>query len=169
MTSKLALRWLPCQAPGLIGSVLGLVGPVSVYCDWVRWKFGLQLLSQCGSTSNCLSRSVPEIHLHVAGTLSKKQTTALLYHLDLCYPIASLRDPTLACFHSQVSVIRHRYFDIPHRFLSPHGNIFSYTPTYVVQYWSVFSVTWSVVPNRYILFQIGLEGRVVRWLSRLLS
>ena len=31
-------QWLPCQAPGVIGSVLGLVGPVSVYCDWVRWK-----------------------------------------------------------------------------------------------------------------------------------
>ena len=26
--------------PGVIGSVLGLVGPVSVYCDWVRWKVG---------------------------------------------------------------------------------------------------------------------------------
>ena len=24
------------QAPGDIGSALGLVGPVSVYCDWVR-------------------------------------------------------------------------------------------------------------------------------------
>ena len=24
--------------PGVIGSVLGLVGPVSVYCDWVRLK-----------------------------------------------------------------------------------------------------------------------------------
>ena len=36
VTSKLALHWLPCQAPGIIGSVLGLVGPVSVYCDWVR-------------------------------------------------------------------------------------------------------------------------------------
>ena len=40
VTSKLALQWLPCQAPGVIGSVLGLVGPVSVYCDWVRWKVG---------------------------------------------------------------------------------------------------------------------------------
>ena len=38
VTSKLALQWLPCQAPGVLGSVLGLVGPVSVYCDWVRWK-----------------------------------------------------------------------------------------------------------------------------------
>ena len=38
VTQKLALQWLPCQAPGVIGSALGLVGPVSVYCDWVRWK-----------------------------------------------------------------------------------------------------------------------------------
>ena len=29
---------IPCQAPGVIGSALGLVGPVSVYRDWVRWK-----------------------------------------------------------------------------------------------------------------------------------
>ena len=36
--------------PRVIGSALGLVGPVSVYSDWVRWKFDLQLLSQCGST-----------------------------------------------------------------------------------------------------------------------
>ena len=34
----------------------------------------LQLLSQCGSTSNCLCRSVPEIHSHVAGTLSNQPT-----------------------------------------------------------------------------------------------
>ena len=27
-------------APGVIRSALGLVGPVSVYCDWVRWKVG---------------------------------------------------------------------------------------------------------------------------------
>ena len=36
VTSKLALQWLPCQAPGIIGLALGLVGPVLVYCDWVR-------------------------------------------------------------------------------------------------------------------------------------
>ena len=36
VTQKLALQWLPCQAPSIIGSALGLVGPVSVYCDWVR-------------------------------------------------------------------------------------------------------------------------------------
>ena len=38
VTEKLARQWLPCQAPGVIGSALGLVGPVSVYCDWVRWR-----------------------------------------------------------------------------------------------------------------------------------
>ena len=27
VTSKLALQWLPCQAPGVIGSALGQVGP----------------------------------------------------------------------------------------------------------------------------------------------
>ena len=36
VTQKLALQWLLCQVPGVIGSVLGLVSPVSVYCDWVR-------------------------------------------------------------------------------------------------------------------------------------
>ena len=33
VTSKLTLRWLPCQAPGVIGSVLELVGlSVSLLC-----------------------------------------------------------------------------------------------------------------------------------------
>ena len=36
--SKVVLQWLPCQAPVVTGSALRLVGPVSVYCDWVRWK-----------------------------------------------------------------------------------------------------------------------------------
>ena len=30
---KLALQSLPCQALGVVGSALGLAGPVSVYCD----------------------------------------------------------------------------------------------------------------------------------------
>ena len=32
---KLLLRWLPCQVPGAIGSVLRLVHLVPVYCDQV--------------------------------------------------------------------------------------------------------------------------------------
>ena len=33
-----APQWLPRQAPAVTGSVLGLVGSVSVYFGWVRWK-----------------------------------------------------------------------------------------------------------------------------------
>ena len=36
VTQNLALQWLPCQVPGVKGSALGLVSPVSVCCDWVR-------------------------------------------------------------------------------------------------------------------------------------
>ena len=32
----LILEWLPCRAPGIIGSVVGSVGLASVYCDRVR-------------------------------------------------------------------------------------------------------------------------------------
>ena len=35
VTFYMALNWLSCQAPGDIGSAIGLVGPVSVYYDWV--------------------------------------------------------------------------------------------------------------------------------------
>ena len=49
---------------------------VSSESDWPdARKFDLQLLSQRGSTWNCLSRSVSEIHQHVAGTLSSQPTT----------------------------------------------------------------------------------------------
>ena len=36
---KTGTQWLPCQAPGDIGSVLRLVDPVSVYCDWAIWSW----------------------------------------------------------------------------------------------------------------------------------
>ena len=36
VTSKSVLCWLPCQAPSVIASVLGLVRLVSVHCDRVR-------------------------------------------------------------------------------------------------------------------------------------
>ena len=58
---NLALQWLPCQAPGVIGSALGLVGPVSVYCDWVRWTVGSATSISVWQHLK-LSRSVPEIH-----------------------------------------------------------------------------------------------------------
>ena len=38
VTSKLVMQWLSCQMPGVIRSTLGLVGLVSLYCDWMREK-----------------------------------------------------------------------------------------------------------------------------------
>ena len=73
VTSKSALRWLPCQAPGIVGSVLGLVSLVSVYCDEVVWKVWSATSISVWQYVK-LSRSVPEIHWHVAGTLSNQQT-----------------------------------------------------------------------------------------------
>ena len=61
-TSKLGLHWiLLYQAPGDRRTALGLVGPVSLHCGR-DGKFHPQLLPQCGSTDNRLSRSVPETH-----------------------------------------------------------------------------------------------------------
>ena len=36
-------------------------GPVLANCDWMGRELDLQLLSECSSMYNCLSRSVPEI------------------------------------------------------------------------------------------------------------
>ena len=35
---KFELHWLPCQALGAIGLRLRPVGPVSEFCEWVRWQ-----------------------------------------------------------------------------------------------------------------------------------
>ena len=79
-------QWLPRQALGFIGSALGLVGTVSVYCDWVGEKVEFALLSQCGNTCNCLCRSVSEIHEHVAGTPVNQQTTTAALEADTLPP-----------------------------------------------------------------------------------
>ena len=47
-----------------------------MYMNYCECSFDLQLLSQCGITEKCLSRSVSHIHLHVAGTLISKQATS---------------------------------------------------------------------------------------------
>ena len=45
---KIVFQRLPYWAPGFVGSVVGLVGQVSVCCDWARWQvLDQQLLSQC--------------------------------------------------------------------------------------------------------------------------
>ena len=54
-TSNLKTGTPVATLPGAwgIGSVLGLVGQVSVHCDCVRWKV-MSETSECGSTYNCL-------------------------------------------------------------------------------------------------------------------
>ena len=53
-----------CKAPGIVGSVLGLVGPVSIYCDWDS-KFDLQLLWQCGSKETKILNGTFPVHFIV--------------------------------------------------------------------------------------------------------
>ena len=60
MDQQLVLKLLPCQAPGTTAPGLGLTGPVSIYCEWVRYKVDLQLLSLC-DTHNCLCLKLSNI------------------------------------------------------------------------------------------------------------
>ena len=55
----------------------------------------LQLLSECGSTSNCLSRSVPEIHWPVAGTLIKQpgNQVPLVFPISVSVPVSLSGNP----------------------------------------------------------------------------
>ena len=72
--------------------MLGLVGPVSVYCDWVRWKvWSATSISVWQHVK--LSRSVPEIHSHVAGTLSSQQQPQPTQQTQNPYPVLSRSSP----------------------------------------------------------------------------
>ena len=104
MTQKLALQWLPCQAPGVIGSALGLVGPVSVYCDWVRQKVGSATsISVWQHVKLC--RSVPEIHSHVAGTLSKQASNQPTKH----YPVPWASCNSCSRNISNIGLVGHKH------------------------------------------------------------
>ena len=59
---KLALKWLPFQAPGVIGSALGLVGSVSVHCAWVRQSLISNIYLSVAAHTFFFSISVPEVH-----------------------------------------------------------------------------------------------------------
>ena len=64
--SDLKIATLVTALPGTLHetfrSVLGLVGLVSVYGDWIDSTLDLQLLSECGSRYGCLCRSGPDVH-----------------------------------------------------------------------------------------------------------
>ena len=98
-------------------------------------KFDPQLLSQCGSTLNCLRRSVPEVHSHAAGTLSDQQTFFLSFFIagrrTWCRSALYIfftwdKSPDLALYYF--------FFYISHR-----------SPVIVVSYLLVF----NVLPNRF--------------------
>ena len=78
MTSKLALHWLPCQAPGVKGSVLGLVSTVSVYYDWVRWKVW--------SATSVSVWQYLKLSEQFARTLSDPETTTSVSHFSYIEP-----------------------------------------------------------------------------------
>ena len=69
---KPVTNWLSRGYPGDIGAALGLLA----WCQYSvtardKKKKDPQIPSQCGRTYTSLSRSVPEINQHVAGTLSR--------------------------------------------------------------------------------------------------
>ena len=68
-----AWRYRVSAGTGWPGVSIPLLGEVE--------SLDMLLLAQCGSTYNCLSRSVPEIH--VAGTLSNKQTNCMCVLISL--------------------------------------------------------------------------------------
>ena len=64
-------RNLACLVLGIITPVFGLVGPLSVYCDCLIGQVDPESVFQCGSTSNCLSKSFLEMHFDCG--LKRKQ------------------------------------------------------------------------------------------------
>ena len=45
VSSRFTVKWLPCEKPGVIGLELRLAVTVAVFCDWLRQRVYLQLLS----------------------------------------------------------------------------------------------------------------------------
>ena len=76
--------------------------------DWLAWcqytvtcwdsKFDLQLLSQCGSTYTYLSKSIPEMHEHVALMISNHQATLADLMLQLTMISLGCTAPIHLCF-----------------------------------------------------------------------
>ena len=124
----MALQWLPCQAPGVIGSVLGLVDPVSVYCDWVRCKVGSATSISVWQHVKLSEQIRPWDTLACCWDV-KQATTNKLWFACLCYTaylplIASAFFPWSIHFHSKghlplfhgasASVWQYIYLVFPH-------------------------------------------------------
>ena len=70
--------------------------PYRVSAGWDR-KFDPRL-SQSGSTRSCLSRSIPEVHQHVAGTLHN-QPSSQPANRPICLLWTCLSSPVAGCPH----------------------------------------------------------------------
>ena len=62
--------------------MLGLVGRCQYAVTGLHSKFDLQSLFQCGTTHNCLLRSVPDIYYHVPGKLSSQERIRISYYAE---------------------------------------------------------------------------------------
>ena len=60
--------------PGAIRSALGLVGPVPVYCDWVRWKVWSATSISVWQHVKMSEQKRPRDTLACGGTSSNQQT-----------------------------------------------------------------------------------------------
>ena len=78
---KRDFKRLPYLTPAHRGSVPIQVGSVSIQCNWWDSKFALKLLSQCGSTYKCPSKSVPEIRFAWCWDFLSKFLVTMLYRL----------------------------------------------------------------------------------------
>ena len=83
VTQKLILQWIPCQAPGVTRLLLALVGPVSVYCDWVRWKVRSATFISVWQHVQLSGQIRPRVTLASCWDVKqpKKQTHAIFYLL----------------------------------------------------------------------------------------
>ena len=58
----MVLLWLACNVPGVMRSVLGLAGPVSLYCDWARQRVCSAIFFYLSVVIHNYLRSVFEIY-----------------------------------------------------------------------------------------------------------
>ena len=64
------------QAPGVIGSVLGLAGPVTACCDWARWRVGCNFY---------LSVANPSLrYTYMLLERNKQQLKMTILYLEFC-------------------------------------------------------------------------------------
>ena len=106
----------PAKAPGVIGSALGLVGLVSVYCDWVRWKVWSATSISVWQHVKLSEQIRPWDTLPCCWDV--KQPTNNNHHLSLCVgdssqsgeEIAKISDCAFECHHYYYHYYHYKIF-----------------------------------------------------------